>query len=152
MDSKDINTDSFSRNIKSKVKNIQNPNFKGYLKRQSENRTFLNTIGKPVDPSFLRDKCNKFKTDETHDVSNCKACINLNYILWKKIHFKDGFGASFCDCCIDFPGPTERHLKKKEFASIIKAYSDGEYEGDEEVNNEFIEDVEDDYVKLGDYL
>jgi hypothetical protein len=105
-----------------------------------------------LNSSFLREKCNNFKTDQTHDASNCKACINLNYILWKKIHFKDGFDASFCDCCIDFPEPTGRHLKKKEFACAIKAYSDGEYELDDEIGEHDVEVDDDEYVKLGDYL
>jgi hypothetical protein len=151
MNFKDMSIDSFSRKLRIKKKEVRHPSFLGYLKRCIEARNFeISKYGSSLSVKI----CNNSKTNQNHDIINCKACVGLNYVLWRKIRYKDGYDF-ICPCCYDFFWPLARHLRKEEFIKTIKAYDNDEFEFEPyDLSKEDILDVKEDecYVKLGDFL
>jgi hypothetical protein len=148
MNPKEINQSNFKRSIKSRDKDIYDINFQGYYQRKIEEKFAKEKIGLTFDCSFLR-FCEKSKT-EIHNSFICKKCMALNYLSWKRLQFKNGFKVYYCDCCLPFEPPLQRQIKKSNLIKEI-SYSEGE---DEEQSLEQYEDndIEERYVRLGDYL
>jgi hypothetical protein len=154
MNYKEAHKDSFNRTKKSMNKELQDKIFLGYYKRQVEGMKALVSIGKITSSNFLI-SCEVGKNEVSHDYLSCKRCVAYNYMKWKKIHFKDGFGASWCNCCIVFGGPTRinRHTRKYEFLKELRYDSYNFVENEYAVIDTPLERVEEErLVKLSDYI